>query len=1092
MFGEAALTHLRRWPAGAILLREAATQGISQCRSATMSFRRPLPAPHPAVRLLAAGLLLAAAGRSFAEGGDKLRFNRDIRPILSENCFACHGLDAKKREAKLRLDIPEGAFKPNDDGDIAITPGDLAKSELWQRITSDDKDDIMPPPKAHKTLTAAQKETIKRWIEQGAAYQKHWAFGAPVRPPVPELRIRQSPELPSGMTPNSELRNPIDAFIGERLEKEGLKFSPEADRETLIRRVTFDLTGLPPTPAEIDAFIADRSADAYDKVVTRLLASPHYGEHLAHFWLDQARYGDTHGLHLDNERSMWPYRDWVINAYNENLPFDQFTVDQLAGDLLPNATRDQIVASGFNRCNVTTSEGGSIDAEYVFRYAVDRTATTVNTWLGLTAQCCVCHDHKFDPISQKEFYQFYAFFHSAADPPMDGNKLLTPPVLKLTTPDQDKKLADYETKIASTEKKINVALAAVEYSDPATAQPRPPIEENETVWVDDDFPAGAKPQVKGDPTKWITAEEGPVFSGKRALKRTGSGVAQDYFAGGAAPLEVPPGAQLFAYVYLDPTDPPKAIMLQYHKGDWLHRAVWGDYEAIQFGKAGTTERVHMGDLPDTGKWTRVEVDAEKIGLKPGDLITGLAYTQFGGTVYWDKAGVTGRTDPAADPGTSQLVWEKKHDGRNTPELPADINKIFRSVKATDRNAAQKKQLRDYFIINVFAGTKATFEPLNRELAKLTKDRDALDSVIPATLVMSDMPAPRESFIMLRGQYDKPGEKVTRNVPAIFPPLENPENPTRLDLARWMVAPENPLTARVTVNRLWQQFFGFGIVKTSADFGSQGEPPSHPELLDWLAVTFRESGWDVKALVRRMVTSATYRQSSAASPDLWKRDPENRLLARGPRFRFDAEVIRDNALFVSGLLRDQIGGHAVKTYQPPNIWEPVGFGGSNTRFYKQDGGDALYRRSIYTFIKRTAPAPFMTTFDAPSREQFCTRRERSDTPLQALQLMNDVQHFEAARALAGRILTEGGDETPARIAWAFRTVVGRHPSDQESTIVCDALEKHLARYQKDPEAAKAAVHNGESAPPANLPEPELAAWTLVANLLLNLDETITKN
>ena len=475
---------------------------------------------------------------------------------------------------------------------------------------------------------------------------------------------------------------------------------------------------------------------------------------------------------------------------------------------------------------------------------------------------------------------------------------------------------------------------------------------------------------------------------------------------------MPPGAKLFAYVYLEPTDAPKAIMLQYHTGAWLHRAVWGEYEAIQFGQPGTTEKVDMGALPNTGIWARLEVDAEKLGFKPGDLITGLAYTQFGGTVYWDKAGITGRKDPAADATVSQLVWEKVHDGKNTPELPAGINKIFRTVKLADHTPAQEKQLRNYFLVNVFAGAKATFEPLNKELETLNKEKDALDGAIPATLVMSDMPQPRDSFIMIRGQYDKPGEQVHRNIPAVFPPLPNVENPTRLDLARWLVAPENPLTARVAVNRIWQQLFGVGLVKTSADFGSQGEPPSHPELLDWLAVTFRESGWDVKALVQRIVTSAVYRQSSAASPELWKRDPENRLLARGPRFRFDAEVIRDNALYVSGLLKDQLGGKGVKTYQPPNIWEPVGFGGSNTRFYTQDKGDALYRRSIYTFLKRTAPAPFLTTFDAPSREQFCTRRERSDTPLQALQLMNDVQHFEAARALAGRVLTEGGDSTSA--------------------------------------------------------------------------------
>jgi hypothetical protein len=500
----------------------------------------------------------------------------------------------------------------------------------------------------------------------------------------------------------------------------------------------------------------------------------------------------------------------------------------------------------------------------------------------------------------------------------------------------------------------------------------------------------------------------------------------------------------------------------------------------------------MGKLPDTGTWTRLEVDATKLGLKPGELLTGLAYTQFGGTVFWDKAGVTGRKDPAGDPAQSQLVWEKKHDGLNTPAFPVEINKILRTVKRTERNEAQNKQLRTYFLTNVFAGTKPTFGPLNKSLAALTKERDAFDSAIPATFIMKDMEKPRESFIMVRGQYDKPGEKVERAVPASFPPLPNPQSPTRLDLARWLVAPENPLTARVTVNRIWQQLFGTGLVKTSGDFGSQGEPPTHPELLDWLAVTFRDSGWDVKKLLRVIVSSATYRQTSEASKDLWKRDPENRLLAHGPRFRLDAESIRDNALFVSGLLKEQIGGKPVKPYQPPNIWEPVGFGGSNTRFYKQDTGDALYRRSIYTFLKRTAPAPFMTTFDAPPREQFCTGRERSDTPLQALQLMNDVQHFEAARALAERILRDGGASTPDRLAYGFRAVLARRPSDRETIIAWSALESHLARYQKDPEAAKAAIASGESKPDPKLAAPELAAWTLVANLLLNLDETVTKN
>ena len=563
-----------------------------------MNRSNPLP---PAFRAIA----LAFVTLSTVDAAeDKIQFNRDIRPILSENCFACHGLDAKKREAKLRLDSAEGAFKPNDDGDLAIKPGDLAKSGLWERINSTDKDDVMPPPKSHKTLTAAQRATIKRWIEQGAPYQKHWAFEAPVRP-----------ELPAISTPPG---NPVDAFILARLEKEALKPSPEADRQTLLRRVTFDLTGLPPTLSEVDAFLRDTSPNAYEKVVDRLLASPRYGEQMAHHWLDQARYGDTHGLHLDNERSMWPYRDWVIGAYNRDLPFNEFTIEQIAGDLLPNATRDQLIATGFDRCNVTTSEGGSIEAECVFRYALDRTTTMMNTWLGLTGQCAVCHDHKFDPISQKELYQMYAFFHSAADPAMDGNKLLTPPVLKLASPDEEKKLTEFETKISAVRKRLDAELAKVEYTDPGTLDPPPQPGESEAIWLDDNFPAGAIPQSnqKGRPAQWITAAEGPVFSGKRSLKHSDAGLVQDYYSGGAAPLEVPPSGEFFAYVYLDPTNTPKAIMLQFHKGGWLHRAVWGDYEAIQFGAPGTTEKVNMGALPDTGNWTRLEVDAAKIGLKP--------------------------------------------------------------------------------------------------------------------------------------------------------------------------------------------------------------------------------------------------------------------------------------------------------------------------------------------------------------------------------------------------------------------------------------------------------------------------------------------
>ncbi len=880
------------------------------------------------------------------------------------------------------------------------------------------------------------------------------------------------------------------------LQREGLKFSPEADRETLIRRVAFALTGLPPTLKEVDAFLGDSSPDAYGKMVDRYFASPRHGEEMAKHWLDVARYGDTHGLHLDNERQMWAYRDWVVRAFNENLPFDKFTTWQLAGDLLPNATQDQLIATGFNRCNVTTSEGGSIAEEYVYRYAVDRTSTMIETWMGLTGGCAVCHDHKFDPISAKEFYSLYSFFQSNADPAMDGNVLLTKPVLQLATPAQEAQMKKLDAKIAPLRAQMNAKLKEVTYTDPATLKPLPPAKETETVWIEDDFPAGAKAQSNGGtpPTQWVTAEDGQVFSGKRALKRSAAGLAQDYYSGGAAPFEAPVGAKFFLQVYLDPADPPEAVMIQFHTGKWENRAVWGNPDVIPYGQLNTPTRFGAGALPEPGKWARLEVDAAAIDIKPGEKITGVAFTLHGGTAYFDHMGVVARVAPANDPAQSFIAWQKPAAGKDTPGVPAEINKLLKDGPKKLK-PEQEKQLRDYYLTNVCAETKGAFTALAKERDALQRERDDLAKNIPSTFIWNDLEKPRESFVMMRGQYDKPGEKVEPATPAIFPPLKKaaPEGrATRLDLANWLLSPEHPLTARVTVNRLWQQFFGTGIVKTSFDFGSQGSVPSHPELLDWLAVTFREGGWDTRKMIRLMLTSATFRQSSAATPALVQRDPENRLYARGPRFRLDAEQLRDDALFVSGLMNFEMGGKGVKPYQPPNIWEPVGFGGSNTRNYVQDKGAALYRRSLYVFLKRTAPPPFMTNFDAPNREQSCAVRERSNTPLQALQLMNDVQHFEAARGFAERIMTEGGATPAERITFAYRVALSRKPTQEEITVVEGTFGKFLAEYAQSPDAAKKVIHNGESKPKAGLPETELAAWTLVANLILNLDETITRN
>jgi mono/diheme cytochrome c family protein len=1012
-----------------------------------------------------------------------VQFNRDIRRILSDHCFACHGFDQSKRKAGLRLDIAEGAMGQGKSGKVAIRAGDPEGSELWRRILSTDPDEVMPPPSSHKTLREDEKALLKAWIQQGAGYQRHWSF----EPLVP-------PALPPARAPDHA--NPIDRLIDARLEKDELLSTPEAGPEILIRRLTFDLTGLPPTLGEVDAFLQDQRPGRYERLVDRLLASPRFGEQMARHWLDVARYADTHGLHLDNERSMWPYRDWVVKAFNQNLPFDEFTIDQLAGDLLPHATTDQLVATGFNRNNVTTSEGGSIDAEFVFRYAVDRTATAVQTWMGLTAGCAVCHDHKFDPISAREFYSMYAFFHNAADPPMDGNIQLTPPILKLKTAADETRLSEFDARIVAAETEIKTAVAAVTYSDPAFANPKPSPRVVDNVWADDDLPSGWKITASpGDPTQFVTNAAGGIFSGHRALHRKAAGLAQDVFEAGPSPLEIPQDGKLYAHVFLDSADLPKAIMLQYRTGEWKHRAVWGDEEAIDWGAKGTTERARIGDLPQSARWVRLEFDAAQVGLKPGDKINGFALTQFGGTVLWDRVGAAGVSDPTTDPTRSLAAWLRQQESRENPEAPEDLRDLIKKTPADKRSEDQNRRLRDHFLSKVCADTRGTFDPLLGTVASLRKQREEVDNAIPATLVWRDLEKPRESFVMERGAYDRPGARVTPGVPAAFPPLPattDSRPPTRLDFAKWLLSPEHPLTARVAVNRLWQQFYGIGLVKTSGDFGSQGEPPSHPELLDWLALHFRASGWDTKALVRLIVTSATYRRSSGVTPELQQRDPENRLLARGPRFRLDAEQIRDNVLFVSGLLVGDMGGKGVKPYQPPNIWEPVGFVGSNTRDYKQDTGSALYRRSLYTFFKRTAPAPFMSSFDAPNREQACPRRERSNTPLQALQLMNDVQHFEAARNLAQRMMREGGSEARQRLRFAFRTVLSRPPSDQELAIVLGALDQHLARYHGSPEAAARVVSAGESKPDPTLPPPELAAYTLAANLLLNLDETLTRN
>jgi hypothetical protein len=1014
---------------------------------------------------------------------DQIDFSRDIRPILSNTCYACHGPSEDNREAGLRLHEKEGAFSKLESGEIAVVAGDRKKSELFQRILSKNEDEVMPPADFDKKLTADQIELIGRWIDQGADWQGHWSFIKPERP------------APLAVKQEQFISNDIDRFIVARLEKEGINPAPEAETTRLIRRLTFDLTGLPPTLKEIDGFLADTSANAYEKVVDRLLRSSRYGEHMTRIWLDAARYGDTHGLHLDNERSIWPYRDWLIKSFNNNLPFDQFTIEQLAGDLLPNPSLDQLVATGFNRCNVTTNEGGSIDEEYRVRYAVDRVEAIGTVFLGLSLNCTVCHEHKFDPISQQEFYKLFAFYANTADSAMDGNILLPPPSIKVPTPHQKAQQATYQQQITALQKQIKDSVAGVKYVDPGKPGELTPPQPTEVVWIDDALPAGASPQGNegADSWKWVSrSEKHLVFSGEKSHRRMSKGLGQHFFTGAKPGLKISAGDRLFAYVYIDPNDPPREIMLQFNDGSWEHRAYWGE-NLILWGKLKTPSRHRKSiAVPRSGDWVRLEVDAQDVGLKPGSELNGWAFTQFDGTVYWDKAGVVslGAVPSHFD---SKLAWEEAQKAIKKSSLPKNIQDVLK-VEWDKRSEVQAKLICDYFIKNAYTKTRNNLAPLNKQLADVRRQAEELNKAIPSTLVMREKTQGLiETYLLVRGEYNKPdkNQKLDPGVPASLHEFPGDTPVNRFGLAKWLVDTENPLTARVTVNRFWQQFFGVGIVKTTEEFGSQGEWPSHPQLIDWLATEFIQSGWDVKRMQKLIVMSGTYRQSSKVTPELLRKDPENRLLARGPRFRLDAEMIRDNALFLSGLLVEKIGGQSVKPYQPAGLWNAVGYTDSNTANFVQDHGEKLYRRSMYTFWKRTSPPPSMASFDAPSRESCSVRRERTNTPLQALIMMNDIQFVEAARKLAERMMTEAGKNPKERITFAFRLATSRRPTDEETALFLEIYNAHLAEYQKDQQAAMKLLTVGEITRNEKLDASELAAWTMIANLIFNLDETVTK-
>jgi len=1031
--------------------------------------------------LLAFGLLascsfIAPEGVSAAE--KPVDFNRDVRPILANHCYACHGPDQARRQAGLRLDQQAAATAALESGDgFAIVPGKSAESRLITRITASD-DTQMPPKDEGKPLKPADIATLKNWIDQGAAWKGHWSY----------LKVER-PALPS-VTNRGWVRNPIDWFILQRLEQEGLQPAPEADPTALIRRLSFDLTGLPPTLAEIDAFLADRSPDAYEKVVDRLLASPRYGERMAQKWLDLARYADTNGYHIDNHRDMWRYRQWVIDAFNRNQPFDQFTTEQLAGDLLPNPTLEQQVASGFHRNVMVNFEGGADPDEYLTKYIVDRVTTTATVFLGSTLACTECHDHKYDPFTQREFYQLYAYFNNVPEQGLDGQKENPKPSIRVPSVEQAAERDALTRKRDTLESEVQAALAKVTIEPlkaplPLAAQPR------ELVWVDDELPAGATVDGndKSDSWRWVTSPQ-PVLNGRRASQRTAKGLAQQLFTGPREPLVIGEGDKLVAHVLIDPANPPQEILLQFNDGgSWEHRAYWGE-NRIDWGSDRSPARLYMGPLPAAGGWVRLEVDAAAVNLQPGAIVDGCSCTQFDGTVFWDRLGLVTRSPQGAVLVEHQETWEQ-YERPRAARLPEGVRAAL-LVEAGKRDPQQAKAVRDYFARYHHGPSRATFAPLEAKLAELSNAISKLEQSFAPTMVMQEMPKPRETFVLVRGDFRSKGDPVTPGVPASLSPMPPGAPANRLGLARWLVDRDHPLVSRVTVNRYWQQYFGTGIVKTSEDFGTQGEWPSHPELLDWLASRFMDSGWDVKALQKLIVMSATYRQSANVDPDKLKHDPYNRLLARGPRFRLDAEAIRDNALAVSGLLDDRIGGPSVSPYQPPGLWEEVGFGGGfSSQSYTQSHGRDLYRRGIYTYWKRAMPYPPLVTFDAPNREVCTDNRARTNTPLQALVLLNDPAYVEAARGLGQRIMSEGGDTVEARLQFAFRLCTARPAAPRELEVLRRVFDEQLARFKIDGAAATRLLSIGESPRAAQFDSAELAAWTAVGNVLLNLDETICK-
>lgn len=1027
-----------------------------------------------------------------------ISFNRDIRPILSNNCFACHGPDEGTRKTRFHFDTQQGAFAKKG----IIVPGSAGESLLIEHVTSTDPEQQMPPPETGRKLTAAQIDLLRRWIDEGAKWDTHWAYVPPKRPELPAVRDAKW------------VRNPIDSFILSRLEREGLKPSPEADKETLLRRVTYDLTGLPPTPTEIDAFLADKSPDVYEKRVDALLQSPRYGERMALAWLDTARYADTHGYHIDNLRDMWPWRDWVIGAFNRNLPFDQFVIEQLAGDLLSDATRDQKVATGFNRNHMINFEGGAIADEYQVEYVIDRVEATSSAFLGLTMGCARCHSHKFDPISHKEFYQFFAFFNSVPERGLDGRTGNAAPVLLLPSHEQQTKLAGLDASIKTREKAL----------DDSEVQPV------QTAWQKTLSSKPVKPDVEGLTAHYELDGNLSDLSGRFQHGRTAAGdlIFEAGRIGRAATFDgdtevtfgnvggFDRGDHFSMALWLKgrgrvPTNVLQKLDEATRRGyEWRFEDVdlvgiqrWAAKLAIAFKGAGENNAIEIRTRERfrLGEWYHAALTYDGSGKAAGVRLyvngeladIDVVRDSLAGSIATEAPLRVGSRDAGA-PFLGQIDDLRFYNGVLAPLRVSQlaihyVPQVLLSGATGKRSRDELADLRDYFLTHA---APDDFRKAYAELKALRKEREEFLKTVPSTMVMAEMKTPRETFVLARGDYRNKTEKVQPGVPAVLPPLPKDAPPNRLTLAKWLVDPQHPLTSRVAVNRFWQMHFGTGIVKTQEDFGVQGEPPVHPELLDWLATEFVRTGWDVRAFQRLLVTSATYRQSSRLTPALREKDPENRLLARGPRYRLPAEMIRDTALSASGLLDDRIGGPSVSPYQPPGLWEEMAFGeGFSGQSYAQSRGRDLYRRGMYTLWKRTVPPASLATFDAPDREKCAARRAATNTPLQALVMMNDPTYVEAARALAQRTLLEARRDDKDRIVHAFRLATARKPSGKEIDVLRGVLNSRLEGFRKDRPSALKLLGVGESPRDKRLDPVELAAWTTVASVILNLDETITK-